>query len=160
MMTRAGTSRPSDWVDWLCNLGWLGTVGSAAAVALARVLALASVIAGLATAFALAVVLPFAGMLVTLLVIDKQQAGAGLRRRLGNIDVVVLSGEIVSAGESWHADGQQSGHGSREQSRLGWVLFHCWFPSFEILRIAVAHPKAARLLGWHSRKYIPHAIAQ
>jgi len=54
MMARAGTNRPSDWVDWLCNLGWLGTVGGAAAVALARVLALASVIAGLATAFALA----------------------------------------------------------------------------------------------------------
>ena len=114
MMTRAGTSRPSDWVDWLCNLGWLGTVGGAAAVALARVLALASVIAGLATAFALAVVLSFARMFVTL-VIDRQQAGAGLRRRFGNIDVVVLSGGIVSAGESWHADGQQSGHGSGQQ---------------------------------------------
>ena len=112
MMTRAGTSRPSNWVDWLCNLGWLGTVGGAAAVALARVLALASVIAGLATAFALARVLPFARMFVTLLVVDKQQAGAGLRRRFGNIDVVV---GIVSAGESWHADGQQSGHGSGQQ---------------------------------------------
>jgi hypothetical protein len=89
-------------------------------VALARVLALASVIAGLATAFALAVVLSFARMFVTLLVIDKQQAGAGLRRRFGNIDVVVvLSGGIVSAGESWHADGQQSGHGSGQKSRLG-----------------------------------------
>ena len=119
MITRAGASRPSDWVDWLCNLGWLGTIGGAAAVALARVLALASVIARLATAFALAVVLSFAGMLVTLLVIDKQQAGAGLRRRLGNIDVVVRSGGIVSAGESWYADGQQSGHGSGQQSRLG-----------------------------------------
>ena len=104
MMTRAGTNRPSDWVDWLCNLGWLGTVGGAAAVALARVLALASVIAGLATAFALAVVLPFARMFVTLLVVDKQKTGAGLRRCFGNIDVIVLSGGIVGAGESWHAD--------------------------------------------------------
>ena len=100
MMTRAGTSRPSDWVDWLCNLGWLGTVGSAAAMALARVLS-------------------FARMFVTLLVVDKQQAGAGLRRCFGNIDVVVLSSGIVSAGESWHADGQQSGHGSGQQSSLG-----------------------------------------
>lgn len=119
MVTRAGTNRPSEWVDRLRNLGWLGTVGGAAAVALARVLALASVIAGLATAFALARVLPFARMFVTLLVVDKQQPGAGLRRRLGNIGVVVLSGGVVSAGESWHADGEQSGHGSRQQSRLG-----------------------------------------
>ena len=115
MVTRAGTSRPSDRVDWLCNLGWLGPVGGTAAVALARVLAVAAVIAGLATAFALAVVLPFAGMFVALLVIDEQQAGAGLRRRFGNIDVVVLSGGIASAGESWHAGGQQSGYGSGQQ---------------------------------------------
>jgi hypothetical protein len=118
MVTRAGASRPSDWADWLCNLRWLGAVGSAAAVALARILAIASVIAGLATAFALAVVLPFTRMFVTLLVVDKQEAGAGLCRRFGNIEVVVLRGGIVSAGESWHADGQQSGHGSRQQSRL------------------------------------------
>ena len=115
MVTRAGASRPSDRADWLCNLGWRGTVGGAAAVALTRVLAAASVIAGLATAFALAVVLPFAGMFVTLLVVDEQQAAAGLRRRFGNIDVVVLSGGIVSAGESWHADSEQSGHGSGQQ---------------------------------------------
>ena len=99
MVTRAGASRPSDWADWLCNLGWLGAVGSAAAVALA-------------------VVLPFTRMFVTLLVVDKQQTGAGLHRCLGYINVVVLSGGIVSAGESWHADGQQSGHGSGQQQRL------------------------------------------
>ena len=115
MVTRIRGGRPSDRVAWLCNLRWFGTVGSAAAFALARVLAFASVIAGLATAFALAVVLPFARMFVTLLVVDKQQAGAGLRRRFGNIDVVVLSCGIVSTGESWHADGQQPGHGSAQQ---------------------------------------------
>ena len=79
MVTRAGASRPSDRVAWLCSLGWFGTVGGAAAFALARVLAFASVIAGLATAFALTVVLPFTRMFVTLLVVDKQQTGAGLR---------------------------------------------------------------------------------
>ena len=115
MVTRAGASRPSDWVDRLCNLRRLGTVGSAAPMALARVLAAASVIAGLATAFALAVVLPFAGMFVTLLVVDEQHASAGLRGRPGHIDVAVLSGGIVSAGESWHSDGQQSGHRSGQQ---------------------------------------------
>jgi hypothetical protein len=110
-----GQADPLIGVAWLCNLGWLGTIGSAAAVALARVLALASVIAGLATAFALAVVLPFARMLVTLLVVNKQQTGAGLRRGFRNVDVVVLSGGIVSVGENWHADGQQPGHGSAQQ---------------------------------------------
>jgi hypothetical protein len=83
-------------------------------VALARVLAFASVIAGLATALALARVLAFARMFVTLLVVNKQQTGAGLRRRFGKVDVVLGCG-IVSTGESWHADGQQSGHGSAQQ---------------------------------------------
>src|SRR3974390_1332667 len=67
-------SRPSDWVEWLCNLRWLGTIGSAAAFALAVVLTFAAVIAGLTTAFALTVVFPFARMFVTLLVVREEQA--------------------------------------------------------------------------------------
>jgi hypothetical protein len=72
-----GRDKPTLWlVGWLCDLGWVGAIGSAAALALARVLALAAVVASLTTALPLAVVLAFAGMFVTLLIIGEEEAAA------------------------------------------------------------------------------------
>jgi hypothetical protein len=90
-------------------VGWLRAVGSAAALALARVLAFAAVIARLTTALSLAIVLAFAGMCVTLLIILLRQQQTSARRRLA---CGVLSCRGVRAGESWRAGAEESGYGS------------------------------------------------